>query len=130
MLIRKKAEVRKKLAKLYSDLEPEENLVVFETTKYLKIILDKEQKKKIEGLFSEKEIIATEADIGLLHISYGVDVTKIPGVFALIANELGANGVSIVDSMICHLEHVIVVREKDIQKAFNIVFSLLHRKHE
>ncbi len=130
ILIRKRAEVRKKVAKLYSELEPEETLVVFETTKYLKIILDKERKKDVKDLFSEKEIIDTEADIGILHVSYGIDVTKIPGVFALIANELGANGVSIVDSMICHLEHIIVVREKDIQKAFNVIFNLLHKKYK
>jgi len=128
VLIRKRVETRKKLAELYSKLEPEETLVVFETTKYLKIILDKERKKNINEIFSEKEILDTEADIGLLHIGYGVDVTKIPGVFALLANELGANGVSIVDSMICHLEHVIIVKEKDIQKAFNVIFDLLHKK--
>jgi len=127
VLLRKTVDTRKKLAKLYSEMDPNETFVVFEVSKYLKIILDKQRKKKIEGLFLKNEIIDTEENIGLLHISYSVDVTKTPGVFALLANELGANDISIVDSMICHSEHIIIVEEKNIQKAFNVIFSLLKK---
>jgi len=130
VLLKKTGDTRKKLAKLYSELEPDETFVVFEVTKYLKIILDKRGKRTVEDLFLKKDIIDIEENIGLLHMGYNIDVTKTPGVFALLANELGANDISIVDSMICHSEHIIIVREKDIRKAFDIVFDLLHTKHK
>ncbi len=128
ILVKKSQETRKKVARVYSELEQDETFIVFETSKYFKIILDKENKKKVDEAFSKKEIIDEEKNIGLLSIDYGSNITKTPGIFALIANELGANDISIVDSMICHSEHIIIVQEKDIQKAFNVIFDLIHKK--
>ncbi|MEK6846155.1 MAG: hypothetical protein AABY26_05315, partial [Nanoarchaeota archaeon] len=75
------------------------------------------------------EIVDVEKGLGELTIIYGIDITKTPGVFALIANELAASNISIIDSMICHSEHLIILKEGDLQKGFNVVFGLTAGKN-
>ncbi len=130
LLLRKKTLVRDKLAKLYSklDFEGGDTLRIFEVNKYIKIILDEKNLEEVKKIFTEAEIVDTEKDLGELAIIYNTDITKTPGVFAFLSNELAANGISIIDSMICHSEHIIILKEKDLQRGFNAVFSLTSRQ--
>lgn len=128
ILVKKNQETKKRIVDLYLELNSEEIFLIFETSTFFKVICDIEKMDKINNLFSTRDITEIEKNIGLLIIRYSEEITKTPGVFALIANELGANDISIVDSLICHSEHIIVVREKDIMKAFNVIFELIHRK--
>jgi len=51
------------------------------------------------------------------------DLEKIPGVFSAISNELAANQISIIDALICANEHIIVVDEKEVLKAFEVLYN-------
>jgi len=128
VLLRKNENIRKKLSQLYTsiDFHGGDILRIFEVSKYVKIIVDEKTLEYVKKIFSKTEIDSIERNIGELSIIYNVDITKIPGVFALLSNELAANSISIIDSMICHSEHIIIVKEKDIQRAFNVIFSLTH----
>lgn len=129
ILLKKNEEVRKKLSKLYSSLDFEggDLLRIFEVSKFIKIIIDDKSLEQVKKIFTTREIVMKERNIGELSIIYNTDITGSPGVFALLSNELAANNISIVDSMICHSEHIIIVKEKDIQRAFNVLFGLLHQ---
>ncbi|MBI2151566.1 hypothetical protein HYU21_02460 [Candidatus Woesearchaeota archaeon] len=126
LLLKKTDQVRKKLADLYPkiDFQGGDTLRIFEVNKYIKIIIDERNLVDISALFPKADIVNIEKDLGEITILYNVDITKIPGVFALLSNELAANGLSIVDSMICHSEHLIIVKEKELQKSFAVVFNL------
>ena len=128
VLVKKSGEVRKKLAKLYTkiDFEAGETLLLFEVTKYIKLIVDEKSLPVVQGVFERGEVVEVIKGLGELSINYAADITKIPGLFATLSNELGVNGVSIVDSMICHREHLIIVQEADIEKAFTVIFRLTH----
>ena len=76
-------------------------------------------------LFNPKEIETTEKNLSEIAINYRDDITKIPGLFATIANELALNEVSIIDSMICHWEHIIVAKEKDLEGALKVILNLI-----
>lgn len=130
ILLKKNETTRKKLAELYSsiDFQGGDVLRIFEVSKNIKIIFDEGMLETAKGLFNQKDIVNTEKHIGELNIAYPREITKTPGVFALLSNELAANNISIIDSMICHYEHIIIVQENDIQKAFNVIFGLLHKK--
>lgn len=126
MLLKKNEKVRMKLADLYPkiDFEGGDTLRIFEVNKYIKIIVDQRALTEVKKIFNKDEIVDTENDLGELTIVYGIDITKTPGVFALLSNELAANNVSIVDSTICHSEHLIIVKENDLQKGFNVISGL------
>ncbi|MBS3123984.1 hypothetical protein J4437_05110 [Candidatus Woesearchaeota archaeon] len=126
LLLKKTDQVRKKLADLYPkiDFQGGDTLRIFEVNKYIKIIIDERNLVEISALFPKSDLVNIEKDLGEITILYNVDITKIPGVFALLSNELAANGLSIVDSMICHSEHLIIVKEKELQKSFAVVFNL------
>ncbi len=126
LLLKKKELVRDRLAKLYTkiDFAGGDTFQIFEVNKYIKIILDERALEEAKKLFSETDIVSTEKDLGELTIIYTPEITKTPGVFALLANELAANNISIVDSMICHSEHLIILKENDLQNGFNVLFNL------
>jgi hypothetical protein len=128
VLLKKNSEVRKKLAKLYTqiDFEAGETLRIFEVTKYIKLIIEEKTLSIINELMNKSEIVEIKKGLGEISIDYSVDITKIPGVFATLSNELAANDVSIVDSMICHREHIIIVQEKEIEKTFTTIFKITH----
>ncbi|MFH1637734.1 MAG: hypothetical protein ABIB71_04900 [Candidatus Woesearchaeota archaeon] len=128
ILLTKTANTRKKLAELYTKIDPQsgETLRVFEVAANIKIIIDEKNLKPVESIFTTQEIVGKEKNIGELNITYSSDITTVPGVFALLSNELAANDISIIDSMICHQEHIIIVSEKDIKRAFDVIFTLLH----
>lgn len=126
LLLKKNEEVRSKLAQLSTSLDfaGGDTLRIFEVNRYIKIIIDEKTLSQVQTLFSKKDIVDVETDLGELTIIYNVDITKVPGVFAFISNELAASHISIIDSMICHSEHLIILKDKDLQNGFNVVFGL------
>ena len=92
------------------------------------VIIDEKILPEAKDVFNKKEIVNQEKDLGELTIAYDSDITKTPGVFAYLSNELAANNISIIDSMICYSEHLIIVKEKELKKAFNVVFELVSKQ--
>lgn len=127
LLLKKSELVRDKLTKLYQkiDFQGGDTLRIFEVNKYIKIIVDEKNHDEAKGLFLPTEVVTFEKNLGELTIIYKEEITKIPGVFAFISNELATNNISIIDSMICHAEHLVILKEKDLQKAFNTLFVLM-----
>ena len=127
VLFRKNQNIRKKLGDLFSEIDFEggDVLRIFEVTKYIKIIIDEKTLDTVRKIFSKTELVNIEKNIGEINIGYNTDITKTPGVFATMANELAINNISVVDSMICHSEHIIIVKEKDIKKAFGVVYNII-----
>ncbi len=130
VLLKKNEIVRNKLANLYQkiDFHGGDTLRIFEVNKYIKIIIDEKTLEEAEKIFNKNDIVDIEKDLGEITITYNVDITKTPGVFALLSNELAANNISIIDSMICHSEHLVIVKEKDLQRSFNVLIELTTRK--
>ncbi len=126
LLLKKSENVRGKLLNLYKkiDFQGGDTFRIFEVNKYIKIIIDEKMLGQAKSLFHADELVNTEKSLSELTITYSVDITKTPGVFALLSNELAASDVSIIDSMICHSEHLVIVKEKELQKAFQAVFEL------
>ena len=127
VLLTKKTDTRKKLGELYAkiDFEAGETLRIFEVSKYIKIIIDEKTISLVRKIFSSKEIVEITTKLGELIIDYDTNITKTPGIFASLSNELAANNISIVDSMICYSEHIIIVDEKNIEKTFQVIFRLI-----
>lgn len=130
LLLRKNEAIRNKLAKLYQEIDFQggDTLRIFEVNKYIKIIIDEKNYTDAKKIFNKDDIVDSETDLSELTIMYNTDITKTPGIFALLSNELAANGISIIDSMICYSEHLIILSEKDLQKGFQVVFELTTKR--
>ena len=128
LLLPKNKIVRKKLGDLYKqiDFEKGDTLRIFEVSSYIEVIIDDKNTKLFSKTFDNAEILNIKRNLGELSINYGMDVTQVPGLFSTISNELASQDVSIVSSIICHSEHIIIVEEKNLEKAFNVIFRLTH----
>lgn len=126
LLVKRNDETEKKIGLIYTKVgwKRDSTLRIFEVTNYIKIIVDEEKLKEVKEVFSGQEVEEVEKSLGELAINYQDDITKIPGVFATLSNELAMNEISIVDSMICHWEHIVVVKEKDLERTFTVIFNL------
>jgi hypothetical protein len=74
--------------------------------------------------FKKSDIIDSNRNISMIEMIYPKELEKIPGVFSVVSNELGENGISIIDALICSNEHIIAVAENDVLKAFEVLYNL------
>ena len=124
--LKKNEEVTLKLGEVLPKVNFEigEVLRVIEGAKLFKIIIDKKSFDKMYHAFGKRNIIEQDKNIGMIEISYPDVLKKTPGVFSAISTELGQNDISIIDALIISNEHIIVVDEKDLLKAFEILYGL------
>ena len=52
------------------------------------------------------------------------EAVNTPGIIAVISNELAINGINVMESMSCVPEMLWFVKEKDVLKAYNVMFQL------
>ncbi|MEA2036698.1 MAG: hypothetical protein U9O94_04270 [Nanoarchaeota archaeon] len=126
MSLKKNEEVTKMLGRVLPaiDYEGGEVLRVLEGSKLFKIIVDKKSYSKMLDSFKKSDVLESNKNISMLEMIYPKELEKVPGVFSVVSNELGENGISIIDALICSNEHVIVVAERDVLKAFEVLYNL------
>lgn len=127
ILIEKHQTIRDDVKKAYSEINfsAGETLKIFELESFVKLIVDEKNHDKIIKLFNSRYVSHTTKNICEITLSYPKKIIKTPGVFALISQELANNEISIVDSMICHFEHLIILDVKDYKKAFDVINKLI-----
>ena len=124
--LKKNEETTRKLGEILPkvDFESGEILRIIEGAKLFKIIIDKKSFDKMSSNFRKSDMIGYNKGIGMVELVYPETLAKTPGVFASISTELGSNNISIIDALIISNEHIIVVDEKDLLKAFEILYNL------
>ena len=124
--LKKSEDATKKLGQILPgiDFESGEILRIIEGAKLFKIIIDKKSFDKMHSSFKKTDIISYNKAIGMVELVYPDTLAKTPGVFASISTELGSNNISLIDALIISNEHIIIVDEKDLLKAFEILYNL------
>jgi len=123
----KDIEVPKTLPQLYSVIRPNQGdvLRVIQGNKSVKIIIDKHNLKSIKSLFLDKDILTVDDDLGEICVHNMVSNGRnTPGILAISANELAINNINILDILSGSSEILWFVDEKDIQKAYNVLYQL------
>lgn len=100
---------------------------VLEGSNTVTLVFDKKNSDKVINHFAKKNILNVIKNVGMLELSYPKDLEKTPGVFFIIANELAQNDISIIDALISSSEHIMIVDEKDVVKAFDLIYSLIKK---
>ena len=126
----KDTEVQKKLSQLFSIIRYNagEVLRIIQGDGAIKIIIDKKNLEKVKTLFLEQDIIDIEQDIGEISVHMHPEGGRTPGVLAILGNELALNGINVKEIMSCLPELMWFVDEKDIPKAYNVLYQLWKEK--
>ena len=106
------------------DFQGHDVVRVLEGSQALTIVIDQKNFEKIKSQFSRDLILEENKKIGMIEISYPRVLKKTPGVFSIIYNELAENGISIIDALISSNEHILLVEEDKLLKAFDLIYKL------
>jgi len=126
----KDTEVQNMLPKLFSIIHYNlgDVLRIIQGDGNIKIIVDKKQVEKIKNLFSEKHILNIEENLGEINVHIHPDAKYTPGILAYLANEFAINDINVIESISCFPEHIWFLDEKDLQKAYNVLYDLWKNK--
>lgn len=126
LLLKRTDEVKTKLGRpdKLMDFQGHETIRVLEGSQALTIIFDRKNFEKIKSFFTKAVILEENKDIGIIEITYQKILKKTPGVFLILYNELAENNISIIDSLMSSTEHIILLDEEKLLKAFELVYNL------
>jgi len=122
----KDAEVQELLPKLFSIIQFNRGdvLRIIQADEAIKILVNEKNLEKVKELFPKKKIIKIDRNLAEINMHLHPEAVKTPGIIAIISNELAMNNVNIMESMSCVPEMLWFVKEKDILKAYNILYQL------
>ena len=106
------------------DFQSHDIVRILEGADALTLIIDKKNFEKIKETFPKNVILEENKEVGMIEISYPKILKRTPGVFSIIANELADNDISIIDALISSNEHILVIDESKLLKAFELVYHL------
>lgn len=90
----------------------------------LALFIDEFNVKKVESIFSDKDIIAVYNKISELDLIFPDNAIKTKGVISYLASELAINGVNIIELLTGKPELIIYVKESDLLKAYETLKRL------
>ena len=106
------------------DFQNHDVIRILEGSQALTIVIDQKNLEKIRHIFPKDLILEENRKVGMVEISYPRILKKTPGVFSIIYNELAENNISIIDALISSNEHILIIEEEKILKAFELIYSL------
>jgi aspartokinase len=122
----KDSEIQELLTKLFSIIQFNRGdvLRIIQADEAIKILVNEKNLEKVKNLFPKKKIIKIDQNLAEINMHLHPEAVKTPGIIAVISNELAMNGINIMESMSCVPEMLWFVKEKDILKAYNVLYQL------
>ena len=106
------------------DFQGHDIIRVLEGSQALTIVIDQKNLDKIKLTFPKDLILEENKKVGMIEINYPRILKKTPGVFSIIYNELAQNDISIIDALISSNEHILIIEEEKLLKAFELIQKL------
>lgn len=106
------------------DFQGHDIIRVLEGSQALTIVVDQKNFEKIKSTFPKDLILEENKKVGMVEINYPRILKKTPGVFSIIYNELAENNISIIDALISSNEHILIIEEDKLLKAFELIQKL------
>ncbi len=113
------------LPKLFSIIKKKQRDVLrtILSDRYIELIVEEKNLDRIQTFFPGKYINKINRNLAEIKIDIHQTAHKIPGVIALIANELAINSVNIVEIIGSCTEILLYVEEKDLVKAHDVIHN-------
>jgi len=106
------------------DFQGHDIIRVLEGSQALTIVMDQKNFDKIKSTFPKDLILEENKKVGMVEINYPRILKRTPGVFSIIYNELAQNNISIIDALISSNEHILIIEEEKLLKAFELIQKL------
>ena len=94
----------------------------------IKLIINDKNKEKLLALFSKKVIRYTEENLAEINIQLAEEAVWTPGIITTLATELMIHDINIIETMSCVPEMLFFVKQRDVVKAYEILFNLCQKK--
>lgn len=122
----KDSEIQGLLPKLFSIIQFNRGdvLRIIQADEAIKILVNEKNLDKVKDLLPKKKIIKIDRNLAELNIHLHPEAVKTPGIISVISNELSMNNINVMEFMSCVPEMLWFVQEKDILKAYSVLFKL------
>lgn len=122
----KDAEIQELIPKLFSIIQFNRGdvLRIIQADEAIKILVNEKNLKKVENLFPKNKIIKIDQNLAEINMHLHPEAVNTPGIIAVISNELAMHGINVMETMSCVPEMLWFVKEKDVLKAYNVMFQL------
>lgn len=123
-------ETQEKLPDLFSiiNFERGEILRIVQGEEAIKIIIDEKNLEKVSKIIEKESIIKIHKNLAELNMHLHPEAVNTPGIVLVLTTELMLNNVVIYEIMSCVPEMLIFVDERDLLKAYQVLFELCHQK--
>ncbi len=124
--IEKNRRTQELLQKAFSlaDYDKGELLLVMQGEQSIKLLFNGKNKKRILGIFQERTIHHIEDNVAEINIQLDDTAMKTPGILAVFTNELMMNEINLIEMMSCLPELLFFVKQRDVVKAYEVLFGL------
>jgi aspartokinase len=122
----KDTEVEELLPKIFSIIQYNRGdvLRIIQADEAIKILVNEKNLEKIKALFPKSKILKIDRNLAEINMHLHPEAVNTPGIIAVLSNELALGGVNVMEAMSCVPEMLWFVREKDILKAYNILYQM------
>ncbi|MBS3116301.1 hypothetical protein J4421_01770 [Candidatus Woesearchaeota archaeon] len=130
--LEKNKQTQELLQKVFSliDYDKGEIALFIQGEQAIKLIINDKNKEKILPLFPKRNILNLEKELAEINIQLSDEAVRTPGIISVLSTELMIHDVNIVESMSCVPEMLFFVKQKDVVKSYEILFSLSQKKIE
>lgn len=130
LTLEKDEETERMLPKLFSviGVGKHEVMRIIQADESIKIIIDKKNLKKTKEIIPEHKIKKIDQDLAEVTIHLDERSWSTPGIAALVTSELSMHNINISEIMSCIPEIIIFFKEKDLMKAYNVLYGLCKKK--
>jgi|GEM_PF-721926 len=123
----KDSEVQHILPRLYSGIQLDQGdiLRIMQGNRSVNIVIDGHNLVFVRRLFPKKDILAIDENLGEICVHNIVPTGRVtPGILAISANELAINNINVLEIMSGSSEILWFVEERDIQRAYDVLYQL------
>ncbi len=123
-------EAQDAVAELFSiiNFERGEMLRLLEGEEAIKIIIDQKNLQKALKIVPKSALIKVHENLAEINMHLHPEAVNTPGIILVLTTELMLNNLNIYELMSCVPEMLIFVEERDLLKAYQLLFEMCHEK--
>ncbi|RLG17734.1 hypothetical protein DRN75_03345 [Nanoarchaeota archaeon] len=117
------------ILEVYKKIKWEEGdiIYIYQSLTEIAVILDKKNTDLISKKVAESEIIHKEENLAMITLKTPPEIVESPGVFYYLLGLIASEGISLVDIISTYTELVLIVKEEDGAKTYNILFDAIKK---
>jgi aspartokinase len=132
IILIKDSEIQETLSQLFNIINYSKGdiLRLIQGDGFIEILVDTKNINSIKRLFQENKIIEMNNDLAEISIHLTQELSKTPGIIAIISNELALNKINVVEILACYLEYTWFIKQEDIITAYQVIYRLCRPNKE